>query len=172
MTEDRRIIFMSLYEPVHARFERFCQARAYGQMDWKDLMQDTVVVALKRLDELKNPGAFLSFLCGIAIRLLSNSNRKRKEEYLTSYELILNNVPAAGNNAEALMNRDLLYTALGKLPEVQREAIILFELSGFSIREIAEMQSSGESAVKQRLLRGRQQLMLHLQLLATVNETR
>lgn len=171
MTEDRQIIFMSLYEPVHARFERFCQARAYGQTDWKDLMQDAVVVAFKRLDELKNPAAFLSFLCGIAIRLLSNRNRKKKEGYLTSYELILNNVPAAGNNAEALMNRDLLYAALGKLPEAQREAIILFELSGFSIREIAEMQSSGESAVKQRLLRGRQQLLAHLQALTTVNES-
>ena len=72
---------MSLYEPVHARFERFCQARAYGQTDWKDLMQDAVVVAFNRLNELKNPDAFLSFLCGIAIRLLSNSNRKKKEDY-------------------------------------------------------------------------------------------
>lgn len=171
MTEDRRIIFMSLYEPVHARFERFCQARAYGQTDWKDLMQDTVVVAFNRLNELKNPDAFLSFLCGIAIRLLSNSNRKKKEDYLAACEGILNHAPADCNDAEALMNRDLLYAALGKLPEAQREAIILFELSGFSIREIAEMQSSGESAVKQRLLRGRQQLLANLQILTTVNES-
>jgi RNA polymerase sigma-70 factor (ECF subfamily) len=78
MTDDRRKTFMSLHEPVHARFERFCQARAYGQTDWKDLMQDVVIVAFNRLEELKNPAAFLSFLCGIAIRLLSNQNRKKK----------------------------------------------------------------------------------------------
>lgn len=163
---------MSLYEPVHARFERFCQARAYGQTDWKDLMQDVVIVAFNRLEELKNPAAFLSFLCGIAIRLLSNQNRKKREDYLAHHERLINSLSCSDDDGHALMNRDLLYTALSRLPEQQREAIILFELSGFSIREIAEMQSSGESAVKQRLLRGRQQLMVHLQSLTTVNESR
>jgi len=172
MTDDRRKTFMSLYEPVHARFERFCQARAYGQTDWKDLMQDVVIVAFNRLEELKNPAAFLSFLCGIAIRLLSNQNRKKREDYLAHHERLINSLSCSDDDGHALMNRDLLYTALSRLPEQQREAIILFELSGFSIREIAEMQSSGESAVKQRLLRGRQQLMVHLQSLTTVNESR
>ncbi|MFM7153312.1 MAG: RNA polymerase sigma factor [Bacteroidota bacterium] len=171
MTDDRRKTFMSLYEPVHARFERFCQARAYGQTDWKDLMQDVVIVAFNRLEELKNPAAFLSFLCGIAIRLLSNQNRKKREDYLAHHERLINSLSCSDDDGHALMNRDLLYTALSRLPEQQRETIILFELSGFSIREIAEMQSSGESAVKQRLLRGRQQLMVHLQSLTTVNES-
>lgn len=162
---------MNLYEPAHARFERFCQARAYGQTDWKDLMQDTVIVAFNRLEELKNPSAFLSFLCGIAIRLLSNQNRKKKEDYLAHHEHLVNGLPGNDDASHALMNKDLLYNALSRLPEQQRETIILFELSGFSIKEIAEMQSSGESAVKQRLLRGRQQLMVHLQSLTTVNET-
>jgi RNA polymerase sigma factor (sigma-70 family) len=171
MTDDRRKTFMSLYEPVHARFERFCQARAYGQTDWKDLMQDVVIVAFNRMEELKNPSAFLSFLCGIAIRLLSNQNRKKKEDYLAHHERLVNGLPGKDDASHAFMNKDLLYNALSRLPEQQREAIILFELSGFSIKEIAEMQSSGESAVKQRLLRGRQQLMLHLQSLTTVNET-
>jgi RNA polymerase sigma-70 factor (ECF subfamily) len=172
MTDDRRKTFMSLYEPVHARFERFCQARAYSQTDWKDLMQDVVIVAFNRLEELKNPAAFLSFLCGIAIRLLSNQNRKKREDYLAHHERLVNSLSCSDDDGHALMNRDLLYTALSRLPEQHREAIILFELSGFSIREIAEMQSSGESAVKQRLLRGRQQLMVHLQSLTTVNESR
>jgi RNA polymerase sigma-70 factor (ECF subfamily) len=171
MTDDRRKTFMNLYEPVHARFERFCQARAYGQTDWKDLMQDTVIVAFNRLEELKNPSAFLSFLCGIAIRQLSNQNRKKKEDYLAHHEHLVNGLPGNDDASHALMNKDLLYNALSRLPEQQRETIILFELSGFSIKEIAEMQSSGESAVKQRLLRGRQQLMVHLQSLTTVNET-
>jgi RNA polymerase sigma-70 factor (ECF subfamily) len=31
---------MEYYEPVHARFERFCKAKAYGRLDFKDLMHD------------------------------------------------------------------------------------------------------------------------------------
>jgi RNA polymerase sigma-70 factor (ECF subfamily) len=52
-----------------------------------------------------------------------------------------------------------LYEQLGKLDDVTRECLILFEISGFSIKEIMTIQNLGESAVKQRLSRGRKQLM-------------
>ena len=61
------------------------------------------------------------------------------------------------------MDREWLYKALSRLPEQQREAILLFEISGFSIKEIAVLQESSESAIKQRLSRGRQQLLEQLQ---------
>ncbi len=80
MSIDKKKKFMELYKPVHARFERFCKARAYGEMDFKDLMQESVVVAFEKFDEIKNSDAFLYFLFGISIRLLSNANRKIKEE--------------------------------------------------------------------------------------------
>ena len=41
----------------------------------------------------------------------------------------------------------LLHEALSRLPENQREAIVLFEISGFSIAEIADLQHAGISAV-------------------------
>jgi RNA polymerase sigma-70 factor (ECF subfamily) len=43
--------------------------------------------------------------------------------------------------------------------EEQREAIILFEIAGFSIKEIVVIQNASESAVKQRLKRGREKLV-------------
>ena len=45
---------------------------------------------------------------------------------------------------------------LGTLPDVQREAIVLFEMQGFSIDEIASLQRASVSAVKSRLARGRE----------------
>ena len=53
---------------------------------------------------------------------------------------------------------EALYAALDKLPAAQKEAVILFEISGFSIKEIAEIQGSTESGVKSRLKRGREAL--------------
>lgn len=146
---------MHLYKPVHARFERFCKARVYGEMDFKDLMQETVVVAFEKFDELKNKDTFLHFLFGISIRVLSNSNRKIKEEqWSASFE----NRSTNYSEAEKQLEIEDLYKALGKLPESQKEALILFEISGFSIKEIAALQEAGEDAVKKRLTRGRQEL--------------
>jgi len=45
--------------------------------------------------------------------------------------------------------------ALAALPAVQREAVVLFELEGYSIDEIAAFQEVSPSAVKSRLARGR-----------------
>jgi RNA polymerase sigma-70 factor (ECF subfamily) len=48
--------------------------------------------------------------------------------------------------------------ALDELQAVQREAIVLHDLEGFSVEEVAEMQRATPSAVKSRLARGREQL--------------
>ncbi len=44
------------------------------------------------------------------------------------------------------------------LPTSQRDAIVLYEISGFSMKEIAEMQNSTEGAVKTKVSRGRDRL--------------
>lgn len=157
--------FMNLFQPVHARFERFCKARVYGEMDFRDLMQESVSVAYEKFDTLKDKKAFLHFLFGISIRILANSNRKMSEERWSVEHI---DRQLIDNTAEKQLEVEDLYKALKSLPEQQREALILFEISGFSIKEIAELQESGESAVKQRLLRGRQQLMQLLTEPATV----
>jgi hypothetical protein len=48
--------------------------------------------------------------------------------------------------------------ALAQLPRVQREAIVLHDIQGFTVDEIAAMQVATASAVKSRLSRGRERL--------------
>jgi RNA polymerase sigma-70 factor (ECF subfamily) len=52
----------------------------------------------------------------------------------------------------------VLDRALARLPEKQREAVILFEISGFSLAEIREIQGGSLSGVKSRIVRGRDNL--------------
>lgn len=49
----------------------------------------------------------------------------------------------------------LLMTALRRLPEKQRVAVVLHHLADLSVEMVAEETSSSVSAVKQRLVRGR-----------------
>ncbi|MFF5229118.1 RNA polymerase sigma factor [Dactylosporangium sp. NPDC000521] len=51
-----------------------------------------------------------------------------------------------------------LVTALRRLPEPQRRALVLHHLGGFSVAEIARMEGASENTVKARLSRGRQAL--------------
>jgi len=158
MKETRTDRFIRLYSPVNDRFERFCKARAFGAIDFKDLMHDTLIVAFEKLDQLKNEEAFLHFLFGTATRIMANKSKKKKpilSDSMSPYE----STHSTEQPLDLQFEIANLYIQLSKLDEVTRDCLILFEISGFSIKEIMDIQKSGESAVKQRLRRGREQLI-------------
>ncbi|MDC3220364.1 hypothetical protein OAT71_00980 [Flavobacteriales bacterium] len=70
--------FLKYLEPIHDRFERFCRARVYGEMEGSDLMNETLLVAFEKFDKVNSEDSFFSFLCGIAVRILSNDNKRQK----------------------------------------------------------------------------------------------
>lgn len=156
MSQERKKKFMELYDPNHARFERFCKARVYGEMDYKDLMHDTVVIAFQKFDPSVESSGFLSFMFGIAIRVLANNKRRKDKDVVHQGFLRQNDVFYDQNIQKEEI--DQLYSALNELPEVQKESLILFELVGYSIKEIASLHEVNENVVKQRLFRGRNQL--------------
>ncbi len=158
MSQKKQQQFLALYQPVHERFERFCRARAYADMPYEDLIHESLLIAYEKLENLRNPTAFLSFLIGISIRVLSNAHKKNKRMQWVDHETILNQIAGQEDPMEQQNNVRFLHQVLKQLPEAQREALILFEITGFHIKEIAEIQQSSESAVKQRLARGRKAL--------------
>lgn len=157
MIKTKQEQFLELYEPIHDRFERFCRARVYGDMDYRDLMNETLLVAFSGFDRLRSKKAFLSFLFGISVRIIGNHQQKRRTERFSEDEVI-KNIRDLNANAQKDADIHFLHEALAKLSEDQRECLILFEITGFSIKEIMEIQGSSESAIKQRLKRGRVKL--------------
>ncbi|MGB0807029.1 MAG: RNA polymerase sigma factor [Salibacteraceae bacterium] len=154
--KQKQTYFLQLYEPIHDRFERFCRARVYGDMEHKDLMNESLLLAFQKIDSLQKEDQFLSFLIGISVRLLANNHKKKKENLLpVNAHLEVIDVNA---QTDSLSEVYFLYQALALLPAEQKECIILFEISGFSIKEIMQIQDVSESAVKQRLRRGRMRL--------------
>jgi RNA polymerase sigma-70 factor (ECF subfamily) len=161
--------FMQLYAPVHERFERYCKTRAYGEFHFKDIMHDTLLVAYEKFDNIKSKEAFLHFLFGTTVRILSNQRKKKRPEYVDQlkgkYECSHNE----NDSIEQQFEINDLYKCLQELDQVTSECIILFEISGFSIKEIMGIQHSSEAAVKQRLSRGRKQLLTLMQSLEIKN---
>lgn len=157
MQQQKQERFLKLYKEVHDRFERFCRARACGDMPYEDLMNESLLVAFQKIDQLEKESSFLSFLIGISRRLLANHRRKQKVVAAADESMLLNYADPE-DEVNKRLNVAFLHKALTFLPEAQREALILFEITGFSIKEIAQLQGSSESAVKQRLSRGRKTL--------------
>ncbi len=155
---DKNTYFMELLNPEIQRLSDFCRGVAHDVNVADDLLSDTILVAFENVHKLKDPSAFRYYLFGIASRLSKKGYRKQKR--MTRWDDSLND-NLAGQQPSPEMGHDVevLYGALDQLPKVMREAIVLFEISGFSIKEIATIQASSQSAVKSRLKRGREKLV-------------
>ena len=153
---DQQQHFMRLYEPHHQQLLRYCESILRDPVEAEDVVGETALLAFERLHTLRDEGAFAYFLFGIARNLIRRIQRRQKFWGLFSTEQA-QKLPAP---TAPSLNEDVqeLYHALDQLPKQQKEALILFELSGYSIKEIAVIQNSGLSAVKQRLARGRRRL--------------
>lgn len=148
---------MALYRPCHDAFCRYCHGLTGNSDDAADLVGDTVLVALENFDRLRKKESFRAWLFGIARRLMLHAYRRRKFSGRYNEEdvhLLPDLEPSPDLNPDV----EALYKALGRLPLKQREAIVLFELTGFSLVEIKNIQGGSLSGVKSRLKRARESL--------------
>lgn len=149
--------FLRLLEPHLQSLSDYCRSVEQNEEQAKDLLQDTLLVALENVDKLKDPSAFRYYLFGIAGRLSKKNYRKQKR--MTCWNDSLNeSLESHQSQPGAQHDVELLYKALNRLPDAMRIAIVLFEINGFSIQEICKIQGSSTPAVKSRLKRGREKL--------------
>lgn len=156
MSKQKQKAFLELFEPIRKDLSRFVMAMANSSFDAKDIINETLLIAYENFGQVKEPAAFKSYLFTISSRIYKNgivrNGRIDYKSELNENSLVVMNI------AEMELDVQNLYSALELLPEEQKEALVLFEISGFKIAEIAEMQQCTESAVKSRLKRGREKL--------------
>lgn len=154
-TKQRR--FLELLRPYQASLSRFARAMTRNSEAAKDLVSETVLKAYESFDKLRDAGCFQSYLFTIAARL-SHREHSRGKRWSDWDEERMNEIPSEGSGPEVKIEVELLYRALQQLPEKQREAIVLFEITGLSLEEVREIQGGSLSGVKSRIVRGREGL--------------
>ena len=149
-----------LLEPIHANAvttaRRLCRSGADGD----DLYQETVLTAFEKFGSLRNESSFRSWFFAVLLSRHRSRARRAFWRRFTSLEVELagGRDPGVASDSHLVLSNDRITRALAALPAVQREAIVLFEMDGFSIEEITGLQRVSLSAVKSRLVRGRQAL--------------
>ena len=65
---------------------------------------------------------------------------------------------ASATSADSAFRHQELYMALATLSPKERSAVVMFYMSGYSVKEIADITDSTIDAVKKQLSRGRDNL--------------
>lgn len=152
--------FIEDYKAVHDAFARYCESLCFGIMEPCDLMSDCVLVILEKYDVLKNNIDLLPYMIGIANNIIRKKIRRKKIVSFFGLDKATHHTASSRTDLPAELSD--LYKALNQLSQPEKEAIILFEISGFSIKEVAQILNISEAAVKTKLHRSRKKLRLLL----------
>ena len=148
---------MRLYAPVQARLARYARALSRDDEEARDLVAEATLRAYERFDSLRDPQAFLSWIFTITSRLYRKKGIRGK--YHAPWDQTRGNmIEAKSAPPDRSAEVRLLYEALERLSDEQREAVTLFEIADLPLKEIARIQKISLSGAKARVTRGRARL--------------
>ncbi len=159
LTDARNARFSALLRPVFADCQRFSYHLAQNEADAQDILSQAIVSALENLHQLKNDGAFKTWM----FRIINNHfrmlirGRKREPEPIDP-EILPRQKQDGDDFVERSERKQVLQRALSKLSPDQRQTLVLFEVDGLSIREISTVLSKSEVAIRVTLSRARERL--------------
>jgi RNA polymerase sigma-70 factor, ECF subfamily len=127
--------------------------------DAEDVVQDSFIRALERLDTLDRSRPFHTWFYRIVVNQALNFRRSRSLRATEALpEQLASVFPAPDAAAEGAALRDRLSTALRTLPDRQRTIVQLAELEGLKSREIAEILEIPAGTVRWHLHEARRTL--------------
>lgn len=159
LTEQRNARFLALLEPVYSDCQRWAYYLAQNETDAQDILSQAIVSALESLQQLKNDGAFKAWMFRIInnhFRMLIRS-RKREPEPVDP-EILPVVAKGSASSFESGELKQTLRWALNKMSPDQRQALVLFEVEGLSIRETSVVLGKSEVAIRVTLNRARERL--------------
>lgn len=141
----------------------------------EDAAQEVFFIAARKLSTV-TPGNEARYLYGISVRVAANRRRvsavRHEQKDDDALARAVSGTPPADALLEHKQMRELLDLVLDALPDELRAAIVLFELEGFSEREIAELWELPLGTVASRLRRARAAFHRHAETLRSRYESR
>jgi RNA polymerase sigma-70 factor (ECF subfamily) len=149
--------FMRWYGPIHEPFIRYCAGLALGVMETEDLAQEAILATLESFSRVRDKEKLLGYMIGVARNIARNQRRRQK--FRGDWDQnALEELESRTRDPELALDIHYLLKAMEQLPAAQKEALLLFEVGGFSIEEVGRIQHCAPGAVKTRLSRARREL--------------
>jgi RNA polymerase sigma-70 factor (ECF subfamily) len=157
---------IGLLGPFHDQAAATARRLSRSAEDGDDLFQEAVIRAYDKLSTLRDESRFRPWFYSVLLSVHRNRSRRGFWRRFLSLEgKDGKSIDVAGEDGaswdDERRGAERVSRALADLPPEQREAVVMFELDGFSIDEIAAIQRVSVSAVKSRLSRGRKRLRRH-----------
>src|SRR5919112_4316717 len=150
--------FGVLYERHSAAILRYCRSLLRSPQEAEDVTQEVFVRAISALRRGADPDAFRPWLYRVAHNACMSHMRTRRPVLVADNGVLVGPAavaePVDGHREEL---RQLL-DDIGSLPDVQRGALLLREMDGFSYEQVGEVLGLAPSTVRASIFRARRTL--------------
>jgi RNA polymerase sigma-70 factor (ECF subfamily) len=143
----------------------YVYARVGGNPDTADdITQETFVEAVRSAHSFRGDAALTSWMCTIARRRLARhyENERRQAIARAGLALVTDETEPAADEVAA--DRDEVIRALGRLPALHRQVLVLKYLDGLQVPDIANEIGRSRTSVQSLLQRARVALRRELEM--------
>jgi RNA polymerase sigma-70 factor, ECF subfamily len=153
-----RAAFDRLLGELRPKLHRYCARMSGSVIDGEDAVQETLVKAIEAFPSfasIDNPEAWLFRIAHNAtLDLLRRRARQEARQSEKELEMIVDPV----STVEDRLNAAVSLRTFMRLPAAQRSSVILMDVLGYSLDEIADVTDTSLPSVKAALHRGRTRL--------------
>ena len=137
----------------------------------REAAQDILMQAMRKIDQLREPERFASWLRQIAVRMSLNRAMRRPRETTRSPESLtdVRTVPETPlDDVLKCERKERVWNGLKRLRELDRRTLVAFYIDGQSLREMSDEFQSPIGTIKRRLHTARHRLREELEDLSPV----
>lgn len=142
------VAFVELLESQKSTLYKVARSYLHNDADAADAISETVLACFEKLDTLRRPQYFRTWLVRILIRKCQDMLRERKRS------VPLEEIVEVGREEPGHARVEFL-ALLDSLDEKYRTVLLLYDGEGFTIGEIAQSMDLKAETVKTRLKRAR-----------------
>ncbi len=148
-----------IWKDHHDQLLHFINKRVKDKDESEDILQDVFVKILSKIDTLKDDSKLQSWIYQITRNAIADYFRKKNK-----VEEISNQEETSDEQEQNAMNEATgwIWYYINTLPENYRDALIMYEMKGYSQKEIAEKLGISYVNARSRIQRGRQLLKKNL----------
>jgi RNA polymerase sigma-70 factor (ECF subfamily) len=149
-----------LYRRYAARVNMLCRRYLGDADEANDLMLETLVQALKKIDTYKftGKGSLYGWISRIAVNKAVNHIKRRRLHVVPLDFLAKDNIPGPDDDAMEAIPEEKLTVWIAELSDLRRTVFNLHSLDGYSHQEIGRMLGISERASISALAKARKQL--------------
>jgi RNA polymerase sigma-70 factor, ECF subfamily len=140
-----------------------------GAFDIDDIVQQVFIAIFGSLKNFKGMSSFDTWIYRITVKTCTTQLRKKyrkRQPNIHSDSMEREHEDTSCENPAALIEQkelhETIYSALDKLSIEKRMIVVMYEMEGYSLEEIADIIKKPIGTVKSRLFHGRKALVKHL----------